>query len=246
MMEGNNLLGCDSPQAGCLSGGCDSQMNVSFITSRQIRAARSLIGWSQSDLATASGLSRSTIIGIEKGTGNPTRDMMTRLRDILEERQVEFLPQEGVRFREPSTHYDNLPGSNKRLLDEIYSDALAYRDKTGVEEILIYGLREDDAEKSVGGEYLSQHIERLKLAGLKEKILYFSDTTTFVAPMPWYLLLKDANTCNRHFPPLIIYAESIAVVQFEPQETVTSVHSKAIAEACRHMFEYAWAFLKGQ
>jgi transcriptional regulator with XRE-family HTH domain len=195
-------------------------------------------------LATASGLSRSTIIGIEKGTGNPTRDMMTRLRDILEERQVEFLPQEGVRFREPAAHYDNLPGSNKRLLDEIYSDALAYRDKTGVEDILIYGLREDDAKKSVGGDYLRHHIQRLELAGLKEKILYFSDTATFVAPPSWYLLLKDADICNRNFPPVIIYGESVAVVQYEPQETVTIVHSKAIAEACRHMFEYVWSFLK--
>jgi transcriptional regulator with XRE-family HTH domain len=221
-------------------------MNVSIITSRQIRAARSLIGWSQSDLAGAAGLSRSTIIGIEKGSGNPTRELMARLRNILEGRQVEFLPQEGVRFREPTTLYDNLPGANKRLLDDIYSSALAYRDKTGTEDILIYGLREDDAEKSVGGDYLNQHIERLKLAGLKEKLLYFADTATFVAPMPWYRLLKDADLRNRNFPPIIIYGENIAVVQFEPQETVTIVHSRAISEACRHMFEYVWAALKEQ
>lgn len=220
-------------------------MNVSLITSRQIRAARGLIGWSQSDLAEAAGLSRSTVIGIEKGSGNPTRDLMVRLRTVLEDRQVEFLPQEGVRFREPTTLYDHLPGANKRLIDDIYSSSLAYRDKTGVADVLIYGLREDDAEKSVG-DYLVHHIERLKLAGLTEKILYFSDTTTFVAPMPWYRLLKDADTSNRHFPPIIIYAENVAVVQFEPQETVTIVHSRAISEASRHMFEYIWAMLKGK
>jgi transcriptional regulator with XRE-family HTH domain len=220
-------------------------MNVPLITSRQIRAARGLIGWSQSDLAAAAGLSRSTINGTEKGGGNPTRDLLVRLRKVFEQRQVEFLPQEGVRFREPTTLYDNLPGSNKRLLDDIYASGLAYRDKTGIEDILIYGLREDDAEKSVGGEYLSQHIDRLKLAGLKEKILCFEDTTTFVAPMPWYRLLEDADISYRNFPPIIIYAENVAVVQFEPKETVTIVHSQAIFEACRHMFEAIWAIHKG-
>ena len=214
------------------------------ITSRQSRAARGLIGWSQSDLAEVAGLSRSTIIGIEKGEGNFPRDLLVRLRKVFEQRQVEFLPQEGVRFREPTTLYDNLPGANKRLLDDIYASALAYRDKADIEDILIYGLKEDDAEKSIGEDYLN-HIERIKLAGLKQKILCFADTLTFVAPMPWYRLLDDADISNRNFPPIIIYGENVAVVQFEPQETVTIVHSQAISEACRHMFEAIWAIHKG-
>ncbi len=220
-------------------------MNVFLVTPRQIRAARGLIGWSQTDLATAARLSRSTVIAFEKGGGNPSRDLTLRLRTVLEERQVEFLPQEGVRFREPTTSYDNMPGANRRLLNEIYSNALAYQEKTGIDDILIYGLREDDADESLG-DYLTQHIERLRLAGLKEKILYFSDTTTFVAPMPWYRLLKGADISNRHFPPIVIFGESVAVVQFEPQVTVTVVHSKAIAEASRHMFEFIWAIQNGE
>jgi transcriptional regulator with XRE-family HTH domain len=221
-------------------------MSVSFITPRQIRAARGLIGWSQSDLATAASLSRGTVIAIEKGSGNPGREVMERLRSVLEKSQVEFLAQEGVRFRAPTALYDNLPGANKRLLDDIYSSALSYYDKSGIKDILIYGLREDDAEKSVGGDYLSSHIERLELSGLKEKILYFEDTTTFVAPMTWYRLLKGGDISNRNFPPLIIYGENIAVVQYEPQQTVTVVRSKSIAEAARHMFEFIWAIQKGE
>jgi transcriptional regulator with XRE-family HTH domain len=220
-------------------------MSVPLITSRQIRAARGLIGWSQSDLANAAGLSRGTVIGVEKGVGNPTRDLMLRLREVLEARQVEFLPQEGVRFREPTTLYDSLPGANKRLLDDIYSHALSYADKTGIRDILIYGLREDDAEKSVGGDHLDRHIKRLELAKLSEKILYFKDTTTFIAPMDWYLLLSEGDTSNRNFPPIIIYGENVAVVQYEPQETVTVLRSKAIAEASRHMFEFIWTIQKG-
>jgi DNA-binding XRE family transcriptional regulator len=41
------------------------------ITGTQIRAARVLLGWSQLDLCQRSGVSRATLVAIERGTGNP-------------------------------------------------------------------------------------------------------------------------------------------------------------------------------
>src|SRR4029453_18256437 len=145
-------------------------MTSLVISSRQIRAARGLLGWTQEQLAQAAAISRSTLAAIEKDTGNPTLDIIARIRTVLESKQVEFLAQEGVRLREPTIYYDDNPGANRRLLEEVYIAASRHQQKTGVNDILIFGVREEDAEESVGS-YLYEHIAKLQAAGLEEKIL---------------------------------------------------------------------------
>ena len=80
-----------------------------MITSEQLRAARGLLGWSQSDLAAQAGLSLPTVKRLETGTGsrvsNEARD---KLQQALEAAGVEFLAENGgglgVRFRKPKGH----------------------------------------------------------------------------------------------------------------------------------------------
>jgi len=71
----------------------------------QIRAARSLIGWSAQQLAEASGVSLATIKRLETQTGVPASHPRTLqdLRRAFEENGIEFIgtPQNGagVRFK---------------------------------------------------------------------------------------------------------------------------------------------------
>src|SRR5262249_26780382 len=143
-------------------------MSAFIITSRQIRLARGLLGWTQAHLAESAGVSRSTIVGIEKDIANPTDDVLHRIRSVFESRQVEFLHLDGVRIRRPLIYQGDLPDANRRLLDDIYLTALQFKLKTDTSEILIFGLREEDSQKSVG-DLLNAHLERLKQAGLYEK-----------------------------------------------------------------------------
>jgi transcriptional regulator with XRE-family HTH domain len=211
-------------------------MNNLIITSRQIRAARGLIGWSQNELAKAVGISRSTIAAIENGTGNPTLDMISRIRETLEGKQVEFLTQEGVRFREPTIRYDDMQGASMRLVDNIYKVAMDYKKKTGTNDILIYGVREDDAE-DVLGDYLQVHIDRLQAAGLTEKLLCSPDTK-YLAPRSWYRKMQELKD-NQHLP-VVVYGEKLAVIQRFPKEAIVIVDSKPIADSFRSMFQYIW------
>jgi transcriptional regulator with XRE-family HTH domain len=207
-----------------------------IITSRQIRAARGLIGWTQADLAAAANLSRSTVAAIEKETANPTLDILNRIRAEFENRQVEFLTQEGVRFRQPTIQYDDQPDANRRLLEDIYGVASEYKFNTSIGDILIFGLKEEDSENSLG-DYLEEHIERLKQAGLEEKILCSPDTRTFVAPRAWYRVLPEFDSAQS---PIHIYGDKIAVLQWRPKEIVFIVESKPIATAFRAMFYQIW------
>lgn len=52
--------------------------------SAQCRAARGLLGWSQSDLATFAGLGTSTVADFERGQRVPTRSNLMAMRRTLE------------------------------------------------------------------------------------------------------------------------------------------------------------------
>ena len=72
----------------------------------QLRAARSLLGWSQSELATRAGLSLPTVKRLEGGFGpRVSQDAQAKLQKAIEAAGIEFLDENGgglgVRFRKP-------------------------------------------------------------------------------------------------------------------------------------------------
>ena len=220
-------------------------MAALLITSRQIRAARGLIGWSQAQLAEAAKISRSTLAGIESDSGNPTIEMMAKIRAVLEQQEVEFLPQDGVRMREPTIHRDNRPGANHRLLQDVFTVSLDYKEKEGVNDILIFGVREEDATDSVGTGFIEEHVARLQAVGLEEKILCSPDAREFIAPSPWYRKLPELRD-HPHQIPLMVFGEKIAAIQWEPQESIVVVDSKPIADGFRLMFRHIWNARQGK
>lgn len=76
------------------------------MTGNQLRAARSLIGWSQAQVAQATGLSVPTIKRAEgQGAVAASDQAIAAIRAALEAAGVEFLPGNGagpgVRLRQP-------------------------------------------------------------------------------------------------------------------------------------------------
>jgi transcriptional regulator with XRE-family HTH domain len=61
-----------------------------IITSPQIRAARALLGWTQAELAEASGLSAIGIQAIEKGTSDPRASTLLAIESAFKEAGVVF------------------------------------------------------------------------------------------------------------------------------------------------------------
>jgi transcriptional regulator with XRE-family HTH domain len=210
------------------------------ITPRQIRAARALVGWSQDDLAKATrpALSRSHIADIEKGKGNPSREVMDSICAALEENRVEFISQEGVRIRHTIMREDDAPYANRRLLDNIYVVTQQHKLRGGSNEILIFGLRaEEDAQNSVGDDFLTAHLQRLKEAGLQEKILCGPDARTFIAPHTSYRRLTKLDPSQN---TVHIYADRVAIIHWRPKEFVITIESEPIAAALRSMFNLLW------
>jgi transcriptional regulator with XRE-family HTH domain len=72
----------------------------------QLRAARGLLGWSQSELATRAGLSLPTVKRLEGGFGpRVSIDAQAKLQKAIEAAGIEFLDENGggrgVRFQKP-------------------------------------------------------------------------------------------------------------------------------------------------
>ncbi len=67
-----------------------------MLTVEQLRAARGLLGWSQSDLAARAELSLPTVKRVETGTGPRVSEIArTKLRRTLESAGVVFIDENG-------------------------------------------------------------------------------------------------------------------------------------------------------
>lgn len=80
---------------------------ISFVSPSQLRAARGLIGWSQTELARQSGLSLPTVKRVEAELGiRVSDDARLKLRHALEAAGVEFIDENGggagVRLKKPN------------------------------------------------------------------------------------------------------------------------------------------------
>jgi transcriptional regulator with XRE-family HTH domain len=81
----------------------------SMLYTAQIKAARSLLGWKQMDLAEAAGVGLATIQRIEKGDGPASGNYTTvvKIQAALEKAGIEFTDGDGggigVRLKRPPT-----------------------------------------------------------------------------------------------------------------------------------------------
>lgn len=80
------------------------------ITADQCRAGRSLLNWTQDQLATNAGVARATVADFESSARQPMKNNMRSIADCMFSAGVEFIPEEGsagvgVRFRERKLEY---------------------------------------------------------------------------------------------------------------------------------------------
>jgi len=68
---------------------------VSVIIPEQIRAARALLNWNQSDLAQACGLPLTSVTNIERGVTDPKASNLAAIQHALESAGVQFIESNG-------------------------------------------------------------------------------------------------------------------------------------------------------
>jgi transcriptional regulator with XRE-family HTH domain len=118
-----------------------------MVSPAQIRAARSLIGIKQSDLARGAGISLATLNNIERGVGDPRASTVEAIERALTGAGIEFSSDpvsETVRLRrlDRPTAYETLFAS-QRVLELLGRQAL-----TPVEKVLLFARRPREGAQS--------------------------------------------------------------------------------------------------
>jgi transcriptional regulator with XRE-family HTH domain len=116
---------------------------VDVISPSQIRAARSLIGIKQSDLARGAGISLATLNNIERGVGDPRTSTLEAIERALAGAGIEFAGDpvsESVKLRrlDRPTAYETLFASQRVL------ELLGRQSLTPVEKVLLFARRARD------------------------------------------------------------------------------------------------------
>jgi transcriptional regulator with XRE-family HTH domain len=200
-----------------------------------LRGARGVLGWSVAELAKQARVSASTISSFEQNA-------LGRQGSILSQKTIQKIctafEKSGVQItangiQKKDIKYAIFRGedANKRLLDDIYESL-----KGTKQEILICGLSEAKPGDA-NYDFVVSHVERLKKAGVTERILIRKGDTNLIAPLEWY---RWFPTKKFNSSPFQLYGNKIAMIDWGPPEKIVVVDHEHFAETYRVMFDALW------
>lgn len=205
-----------------------------MLSREQIKAARGLLGWSQSKLAAnCENVSEPTIKLIESGKVNSTPATLADVQNTFEKEGLEFLPQNGLRQRSSDVRvYKGTQG-----LFEFYNDVYqTVRDYEG--DILVNNVDERKFVDALG-EFASTHVERMKkLDNITYKILICEgDTYTPGSDYAEYRWIPQELFAS---VPFYVYADKLAIMLLTHEPSVIVMDYQEIAMAYRVQFYDLW------
>lgn len=204
-----------------------------MITTQQIKAARALLDWNQSDLADASGLSLAAVNNLERGIGSPRVETMGAIEHALKMAGIEFIGTDGVRrLSEPFEMYKyEGPDFNTKLNDDMLGN-LSYGD-----EVLMCGINE-----RLFAENDPVQLKRYTDAAIEQKWrerILICEGDTFLASQPEAYRWISRDLFGK--VPYLIYGDRMAVVMWQNPGRTIIIHNKSWVDTFRAQFEFLWA-----
>jgi len=206
-----------------------------MISIRQMRAARALLDWKQSDLAKVSGLSLTALNNIEREAASPRFSTMDLIRQSFERHGVAFTEDDGVKMHAETFSIRTLEGrdSVKLLFDDVI-DTL--RKKGG--EVVWGGTDESWFVKNRRNETF-EYYDAMARHGLKERALCMEGTKKLYAPRAttqYHALPKSAFSATNYG----VYGNKYCLSLFGKKERTVIIEHESVAETHRQQFEICW------
>lgn len=206
-----------------------------LISPDQIRAARALKNWSQTELAERTGLAVPTIANIEMGKQSPGKNTLEKIISAFEAGDIEFTDYEGVRKKKPNIlAFEGVEGFQAFIRD---TDNTAFTNKNS--EFLVSNVNEQDFVKWEGGHVLNSHTQTILESGVRYKII-IAEGDSFM-PAESYAEYRWAPKEQFYSIPMYIYGDKIGIIGFE-EDTVNVfvIEHPFIAALCRRQFYELW------
>jgi len=210
-------------------------------TGKQIRAARQLVDWSADNLATKVGVSKESILNIERGDKRARPATMDKIIRVFNENGIEFTENEGVRRRSEGVEIFEGPDRFDDFYDFLFEHLKQHGGDVCLsisDQNLITKYRKDP----------NLHYTRMKTlceSGIiKSYRILASESEYFNHPMFSTFKMQPGENLS----PTAFYAfgDCLALVSFvhSPAPYVVVLRSGPLASAYRQAFDIAWAAAK--
>lgn len=202
-------------------------------TIEQIRAARALLDWSQSDLAAHADLSQTGIARIENGTNKPNSQTLEKIKSAFDKADIEFID-DGV--RKVRKKVDVLSGEEG--FHNFYQDL--YRELENSDNKVVYVNNVDERlfVKWQGEERLREHTQQILKLGVRYKILIREGDEYL--PAGKYAEYRCLTEEMFHSVSFYVYGEKLAILILEKTPRIYILREREIADSYRKQFDALW------
>lgn len=192
----------------------------------QIRAARALVNWSQTELAERAGISLSAVADCEAERGKTSPVTLEKMVAAFEQAAV-FFTESGVERRNTATYDISGEGWWLRVLDDAYYELA---DQDAPEMLMLFA---DDAQSPP--EVIEQ-LRKMRQAGIKMRQLVQEDNRYLIGPPAEYRWVPKSYFLNN---VTLVYGDKVAVCAEDNTKAVI-FRDKALATSWRNAFEMLW------
>lgn len=203
------------------------------ITTAQMRGARGLLNWSQSELSKRTNISTTSIGNIEAGNTQPRETTLKVIRQAFENAGIEFIGTEGMRLKKDTIDiYEGQQGFN-RFFDYVYQTVLSEKP-----EILACNIDEQIFLKWAGN-HSQEHMRRMaNIPNLVCKVLVKEGDSNFAASgySEYRWLQNDLFTSV----PFYIFGTKMAIMLLNEDPKIIVMNYPSITEAYKQQFNAFW------
>lgn len=206
-----------------------------MISTAQIRGARAILNWSQSDLSERTGISATSIGSIENGQSVPRESTIFLIQKAFENSGIEFIGLNGVKQRTGEVWtYQGRTGFHD-FYDDIYETC-----KDDPVEVLVSNVDEREFMKWLGDDAVADHVAKMRqIEGLSYKILIREGDDYYLASADYaqYRWMPKEQFAS---VPFYVYGKKLAILLFDSEPTVIVLNYPAVAHAYRSQFAALW------
>ncbi len=202
-----------------------------MITIQQVKAARALLDWKQSDLADACGLSLTAINNLERGIGSPRVETIQVIRHTMETAGIEFTDGEGVRKRGEIIEVHVFEGP--KFITQMNDYGFPFLKAAG--EGMLCGI---DERKFV--EYGKYEVKRYEDFVHSEKIserIIIRENDTFILSEPHAYRWVSEGLIGK--VPYMIFGEVFILIMWDIKKTIC-IRNPSLTDSFMRQFEFLW------
>lgn len=207
------------------------------ITTAQMRGARGLLNWSQSELSKRTGISTTSIGNIEAGNTQARETTLRIIRQAFENAGIEFIGTEGMRIKNDTIDIYEGQHGFENFFNNVYQTLLTQKP-----EIFACNIDETVFEKWAGAG-AQEHLNRMsKIENLSCSVLLKDGDTNFIASSyaEYKWLPKDLFSAV----PFYVYGDKLAIILFNEEPKIIVLKNNAVTDAYRKQFMGLWNIAK--